>query len=103
MPKANKTARPAASAANPVHPGQYVRDTVLSPKGLSVSAAAKLVGVGRPALSNFLNGHVAATPEMASRIEITFGVPAQRLLDMQAVYDAAQTKAKAHQPMPWPT
>lgn len=57
-------------------------------------SAAKLVGVGRPALSNFLNGHVGATPEMASRIEIAFGLPAQTLLDMQAAYNAAQAKAK---------
>jgi hypothetical protein len=31
---------------------------------------------------------------MASRIEVAFGVPAQTLLDMQAAYEAAQTKAK---------
>lgn len=84
----------AASTDVPLHPGQYIRDSVLTPKKLTVIAAAKLVGVGRPALSKFLNGHVAATPEMASRIEIAFGVPGQRLLDMQAAYDAAQTKAK---------
>ncbi len=84
---------PAIGAA-PVHPGQYVRDFVLTSKKLSVITAAKLVGVGRPALSNFLNGRVAATPEMAARIEVAFSIPAQRLLDMQAVFDAAQTKAK---------
>ena len=82
------------STAAPVHPGQYVRDSVLTPKKLSVVAAAKLVGVGRPALSNFLNGHVAATPEMAARIEVAFGIPAQRLLDMQAAFDATEAKAK---------
>jgi addiction module HigA family antidote len=84
----------AIRTAAPVHPGQYVRDSVLTPKKLSVIAAAKLVGVGRPAMSNFLNGHVAATPEMAARIEVAFSIPAQRLLDMQAAFDAAQTKAK---------
>jgi plasmid maintenance system antidote protein VapI len=66
----------------------------LAPKKLSVVAAAKLVGVGRPALSNFLNGHVAATADMAARIEVAFGIPAQQLLDMQAVCDAAETKAR---------
>jgi len=81
-------------AASPIHPGQYIRDTVLTPKKLSVLTAAKLVGVGRPALSNFLNGHVVTTPEMASRIEVAFGVDAQSLLDKQAAFDAAQTKAK---------
>ena len=79
----------------PTHPGQYVRDKILSQKKLSVTAAAKLVGVGRPALSNFLNGHVSTTPEMASRIEVAFGVPSQKLLDMQAACDAAQAKTKA--------
>ena len=78
----------------PFHPGQYVRDSALTPRGLSVTAAAKLVGVGRPAMSNFLNGHVATTPEMAARIEVAFGIPAQRLLDMQTAFDAARTKAK---------
>jgi hypothetical protein len=62
----------AVDTSNAVHPGQYVRESVLNPKKLSVSNATKLVGVGRPAFSNFLNGHVA------------FGIPAQRLLDMQA-------------------
>jgi len=81
--------------ANPTHPGQYVRDSILAQKKLSVTAAAKLVGVGRPALSNYLNGHVSTTPEMASRIEVAFGVPSQNLLDMQAAYDAAQAKSKA--------
>ncbi len=94
MSKTSKIPHLATAAATPVHPGQYVRDTALTPKKLSVLAAAKLVGVGRPALSNFLNGHVAATPEMASRIEIAFSIPAQDLLDMQAIYDAANTKAK---------
>ena len=78
----------------PRHPGRYVRDTVLAPMKMSVTKAAKIVGVGRPALSNFLNGNVATTAGMAARIEHAFGVPAQTLLDMQAAYDAAKTKAK---------
>jgi addiction module HigA family antidote len=85
---------PRKTNASPAHPGQYVRDSALTPKKLSVVAAAKLVGVGRPAMSNFLNGNVGTTPEMAARIEVAFGIPAQRLLDMQAAYDAAQAKGK---------
>jgi addiction module HigA family antidote len=83
-----------AASAGAQHPGQYIRDTVLTPNKMSVTAAAKIVGVGRPALSNFLNGHVAATPDMASRIERAFSVPAQTLLDMQAAFSAAQAKSK---------
>lgn len=78
----------------PIHPGQYVRTAILVPKRLTVQAAAKLVGVGRPAFSNFLNGRVSTTPEMAARIERAFGLIARDLLDLQAQYDAAQTKAR---------
>lgn len=86
--------RAATPALAPFHPGQYVRDVALTPKKMSVTAAAKIVGVGRPALSNFLNGHASTTPDMATRIEHAFGIAAQDLLDMQAAYDAAQAKAK---------
>ncbi|RWN26107.1 MAG: addiction module antidote protein, HigA family [Mesorhizobium sp.] len=77
-----------------LHPGTYVRGTKLTPSGMSVTDAAKLIGVSRPGVSNFLNGKVSATPEMAARIERAFGIPAQTLLDLQAAFDAAQTKAK---------
>jgi addiction module HigA family antidote len=76
------------------HPGLYVRVELLAPKGLNVTEAAKLVGVGRPAFSNFLNGRAAATPEMAARLEIAFGVKAQALLDMQATFDAESARAR---------
>jgi addiction module HigA family antidote len=78
----------------PVHPGQHVREKCLSPRGLSVVAAAKLVGVGRPAFSNFLNGNAAATADMAARIEVAFGLPKEELLAMQSAYDAAAAVAK---------
>lgn len=80
--------------SSPQHPGQFVRNTILTPKGLSVLAAAKQVGVGRPAFSNFVNGNAAVSSEMAARIEVAFGVPAQALLDLQAGYDAAIAKTK---------
>lgn len=73
---------------SPPHPGPFVRTEILKPRGLSVVQAAKLMGVSRPALSNFLNGHVLATTEMASRVEAAFGFPASKLLDMQAKFDA---------------
>ena len=94
MSKTSRSTTLTIASTPPIHPGQYVRDSALTPKKLSVLAAAKLVGVGRPALSNFINGNVSATPEMASRIEIAFGIPAQHLLDLQAMYDAANSKTK---------
>jgi addiction module HigA family antidote len=79
-------------------PGQYVRRTVLNPKKISITDAAKLLGVGRPTLSNFLNGKAAVSKDMATRIERAFGVPAQRLLDLQAAQDAAHAESKGPPP-----
>jgi addiction module HigA family antidote len=60
-----------------LHPGKFIKTEVLPP-GLSVKAAAELLGVGRPALSNLLNGNAALSSEMALRIEKTFGVSQKR-------------------------
>lgn len=71
-----------------IHPGSYIRKNVV-PEGISVTDAAKLLGVGRSALSNLLNGKASLSPDMATRIEKTFGVSAHELMDMQAAYDTA--------------
>ncbi len=55
--------------------------------------AAKRLGIGRPALSNFLNGKSALSPEMAVRLEKAFGADRKRLLDMQAAYDRQERRA----------
>jgi addiction module HigA family antidote len=61
---------------------------------MSVTKAAQLMGVGRPALSNLLNGNAALSPDMAARLEKAFNYPLQDLMEMQARYDAAQAKQK---------
>ena len=68
------------------HPGTYVRENII-PQGMTVTDASKRLGIGRPALSNFLNGHSALSPEMAVRLEKAFDADRQRLLDMQLAYD----------------
>ena len=78
--------------AHPIHPGSYIRKNFLDPRGLTVSEAARLIGVSRPSLSNFLNGKVSATANMATRLERTFGVSAKKLLDLQTEYDAQAGK-----------
>src|SRR3989442_12932220 len=83
-----------AEKPGPLHPGPYIKDRVL-PACLSVKAAAELLGVGRPALSNLLNGKAALSPEMALRIEKAFGVSQQELLQMQARFDESQTRTQA--------
>ena len=66
----------------PPHPGAVVRERVI-PQGMTVTEAAKRLGVGRPALSNLLNGRSALSPDMAVRLEKAFGADRRELLDLQ--------------------
>jgi addiction module HigA family antidote len=61
---------------------------------MPVKKAAELMGVGRPALSNLLNGKASLSPEMALRLEKVFGAKArsETLLQMQAAYDEIQAR-----------
>jgi addiction module HigA family antidote len=80
--------------ARPPHPGQFIRDEIVAPYGLLVTAAAKALGVTRPALSALLNGRAALSPEMALRIEKAFGPKMDTLLRMQTAYEIAETRAR---------
>ena len=75
------------------HPGTRIKAEVI-PSGMSVTKAAQLMGVGRPALSNLLNGNAALSADMAARLEKAFKYPLKDLMEMQARYDAAQAKQK---------
>lgn len=76
------------------HPGIRIRAEVIPP-GMSVTKAAQLIGVGRPALSNLLNGNAALSEEMAMRLEKAFKkYTVNDLMEMQARYDTAQASQK---------
>lgn len=79
---------------DPMHPGAHIKAEVF-PAKMSVTKAAELIGVGRPALSNLLNGNASLSADMATRIEKAFGVPRKELLEMQAQFDAFKAKQKS--------
>jgi addiction module HigA family antidote len=79
----------------PVHPGDFIRTEIVEAHGLSVTAAAKVLGVSRPALSNLLNRNADLSGQMALRIEKAFGVSMDTLMRMQAAYDIAQARKQA--------
>ena len=74
------------------HPGTFVRESVI-PSGITVKDAATKLSISRPALSNFLNGNSALSPEMAIRLQKAFGADRQQLLDMQSAYDLQNRQA----------
>ena len=75
--------------ARPAHPGQFIKMEVIEPLGLSVTQAAKVLGVTRAALSALLNGRAALSPDMALRIEKAFGPKMDTLLRIQTAYEIA--------------
>lgn len=80
---------------NPPHPGEHVFEDCLKPLGLSITKAAKILGVSRLTLSNLVNGKNGVSPEMAIRLSKAFGGSPQVWLGMQMQYDLAQAEKKA--------
>lgn len=80
---------------NPPHPGLSVRHDCLDPLGLSVTEAARRLGVSRKQLSDVLNGRSGISPEMAIRFDKAFGGGADTWLRLQAAYDLAQAMKRA--------
>jgi addiction module HigA family antidote len=80
---------------NPPHPGVSVRINCLEPLGLSVTKAAKALGVTRQAVNNIVNGKSGISPEMAIRLSKAFGSSPETWLGMQLDYDLAQARRRA--------
>jgi antitoxin HigA-1 len=80
---------------NPPHPGLSVRHDCLDPLGLSVTDAARRLGVSRKQLSDVLNGHSRLSPEMAIRLDKAFGGGADTWFHVQVTFDLAQAMRKA--------
>lgn len=79
---------------SPAHPGGFVRADIIEAYGLSVTDAAQVLGVTRPALSALLNERSSLSPEMALRIEKAFGVSMDTLMRMQTSFDIAQARLR---------
>jgi addiction module HigA family antidote len=79
---------------NPPHPGDFIKTEIVEAHGLSVTAAAKALGVSRPTLSSLLNGNAGLSGDMALRIEKAFGVKMDTLMRMWSAYEIAETRKR---------
>src|SRR5580658_4403637 len=77
---------------NPVHPGCIVKSACLEPLGLSVAAAAKILGVTRQSLAKIVSCKSSINPEMAIRLTKAFGSTVDTWLRMQLAYDLAAAR-----------
>ena len=80
---------------DPPHPGLSVRYDCLEPLGLTVTEAAKRLGVSRKQLSEIVNGRSGISPVMAIRLDKAFGGGAGTWYRLQAAYDLAQAMRHA--------
>ena len=77
---------------NPPHPGKFILEECLEPLGLSITEAAKGLGVTRTSLSRLIHGHNGISTEMAVRLSKAFGGSAESWLRQQMNYDLAEIK-----------
>ena len=79
---------------NPPHPGEVLRALCLEPLGVSVTNAARALGVSRKTLSGIINGRVGISPEMAVRLSLAFDTTAESWLAQQLQYDLWRAEQK---------
>jgi addiction module HigA family antidote len=83
------------SMRNPPHPGGIVRRQCLEPLGLTVTEAAKGLGVTRQALSELVNERAGISVDMAIRLSKAFGSSPETWLGMQMAYDLWHARDRA--------
>src|SRR5260221_11985317 len=84
---------------NPPHPGEVLKVLCLEPLNLTVTDAARSLGVSRKTLSSVLNGRAGISPEMAVRLSIAFDTSAESWLNQQLQYDlwrAEKSRKRLH-------
>ena len=82
---------------NPPHPGFVIKELCLEPLGLSVTDAAKALGVSRKTLSCIINGKAGVSPEMAVRLSIAFNTSSGSWVTQQAQYDLWHAEQHRHE------
>lgn len=83
------------SGLPPVHPGEIIKEDILPAVGLSVTAAAKALGVSRQMLHDILAERKPLSAVMCLKVSRLFGSSPEVWMRLQAAYDlkkAAQDK-----------
>lgn len=76
------------------HPGEFIREMCLEPLNLTITEAARKLGVTRKALSELLNGKTGISTEMALRLAKAFDTTPESWLTQQMNYNLWEAKQK---------
>lgn len=82
---------------NPPHSGEIIKELCLEPLGLSVTEAAKGLGVSRKTFPSIVNGKAGISPKMAVRLSIAFDTSSESRINQQAQYDLWQAEQHRHE------
>ncbi len=78
---------------NPAHPGEILKELVIEPLDMSITEVARHLDISTKTLSKILTKEAIITPEMALRLEMTFGTPnAAHWLRLQNAFDLWQIR-----------
>ncbi len=75
-----------------VHPGEIVKEDILPSVGLSVTAAAKALGVSRQMLHDILAGRKLLSVVMCLKVARLFGGSPEVWMRLQAAYDLKKSE-----------
>lgn len=79
---------------NPPHPGEVLQEMYIRPLALSITDAAKGLGITRQSLSELVNGRRNISTEMALRLSKAFSTTAEYWLNMQTQFDLWQYRRR---------
>ena len=77
---------------NHPHPGRIVRQEYLEPLGLSVTEAARILGVARQTVNSLVNERAGISAEMAVRLSKAFGPTPDMWIRLQANYELSRVR-----------
>ncbi|MFT6634908.1 MAG: addiction module HigA family antidote [Alcanivorax sp.] len=80
----------------PCHPGEILREDVIAELELTVTEAAKKLGITRVQLSRVLNEKAGISPDLAVRLELAGVSTARHWMALQTNFELWQAKHKNH-------
>lgn len=87
---------------NPPHPGLSILHDCLEPMDMTISEAARRLGISRKQLSKIVNGRAGISADMAIRLDKVFGGGASTWYHLQAAYDLAKEQTSVNRPADGP-
>ena len=79
--------------ANPIHPGEMLREDFLNELGMSAGQLARALGVPRTRIERLVREETALSADTAMRLARYFGTSEEFWLNMQISYDLDRAHA----------